>query len=77
VQVVEGAVTVPLSAAQKRASVLWAQGGTPGDPVLAGTHGTIGDPEYGFGTLRCGNDYYNGDNVERVSFPANGRHVFC
>ena len=72
-----GAVTVPLTADQialaAKASSLWAQGGTPTDPVLNQQYpGT-----FGFGALRCAVDVLNGDNVEWIGYPAGAKHVFC
>ena len=55
-------------------SRLWAQGGVPGDPVLANK---FPGPEFAFGTLRCASDNLNGDNVEFIYFPAGVTHVFC
>jgi hypothetical protein len=77
-QQLDGATTIELTA-QERAqassgSQLWAQGGTPTDPVLAQK---FPGPEYGFGTLRCAVDNLNGDNVEYIFFPAGVHHVFC
>lgn len=75
---VAGATTIELTPAQRlqasRASQLWAQGGTPADPVLAGP---FPGPQYGFGTLRCASDNLNGDNVEYIYFPTGVTHVFC
>jgi uncharacterized repeat protein (TIGR01451 family) len=76
-----GAVTVELTNEERdQASSpdqLWAQGGTPADPVLASVFGTTDDPTYGFGTLRCATDNLNGDNVEYIFFPEGVKHVFC
>jgi uncharacterized repeat protein (TIGR01451 family) len=76
-QRIAGAVTVSLSPEQieRAANVtsLWAQGGTPDDPVLDREH----PGQYGFGALRCSADNLNGDNVEWVSFPQGARHTFC
>jgi len=77
-QQLAGATTIELTA-QERAQAsgsgqLWAQGGTPTDPVLAQK---FPGPEYGFGALRCATDNLNGDNVEFIFFPAGVRHVFC
>jgi hypothetical protein len=74
-QTIDGAVTVALTAEQVKAATsrqLWAQGGTPDDPLLAATQ-----PGYGFGVLRCGYDGRAGTNVQWVGFPAEVRHVFC
>ena len=75
---VAGATTIELTDDQRAQAnnpdQLWAQGGTPTDPVLAGMYP---GPEYGFGTLRCATDNLNGDNVEFIYFPAGVRHVFC
>lgn len=74
----EGATTIELTNAERdqasTPSQLWAQGGTPQDPVLAQK---FPGPEYGFGTLRCATDNLNGDNVEFIYFPAGVYHVFC
>ncbi len=74
----QGATTVELTDAEASAASvsggLWAQGGTPEDPVLAGQYP---GPQYGFGALRCSDDALNGDNVEHVYFPAGVTHVFC
>lgn len=80
-QTIPGAVTIKLTDAQasqaSHASSLWAQGGTPSDPVLASQFGTPQAPDYGFGTVRCAADNVNGDNVEYVFFPSGSNHVFC
>jgi len=52
---------------------LWAQGGTPTDPVNQARF----PDRYGFGSLRCAVDNLNGDNVEFIAFPQGDRHVFC
>ena len=76
-----GAVTIRLTPDQAEEAGepdrLWAQGGTPDDPVLAQKFGTVDAPEYAFGTLRCASDNLNGDNVEFIYFPAGVTHVFC
>jgi hypothetical protein len=72
---VAGAVTVTLSAdqlAKAGLGALWVQGGAPADPLLAKAFSG-----YGFGTLRCGLDTDNDDNLARVVFPAGVRHVYC
>ena len=73
-----GATTIQLTDDQRRQasnpSRLWAQGGVPGDPVLANK---FPGPEFAFGTLRCASDNLNGDNVEFIYFPAGVTHVFC
>ena len=73
-----GATTVELTDAERQqasnASSLWAQGGTPSDPVLAAK---FPGPQYAFGALRCATDNLNGDNVEFLFFPAGVKHVFC
>ncbi len=73
-----GATTIELTKDQRQQasqpSRLWAQGGVPGDPVLANK---FPGPEYAFGTLRCASDNLNGDNVEFIYFPAGVTHVFC
>jgi len=80
-QTVPGAVTVKLTSQQasqaSKSSSLWAQGGTPTDPVLASEFGTPQAPDYGFGTMRCATDNVNGDNVEYVFFPSGTSHDFC
>jgi uncharacterized repeat protein (TIGR01451 family) len=77
-QTIAGAVTVELTSAQRQqasnSSSLWAQGGTPSDPVLVGK---FPGPQYAFGALRCATDALNGDNVEYVFFPSGVKHVFC
>lgn len=74
---IQGAVTIQLTAAESAAASkgagLWAQGGTPSDPVL----NQIYPGQYGFGSLRCAIDGLNGDNVESIGFPQGARHVFC
>jgi hypothetical protein len=74
----KGATTIELTDAEKQAAsssgYLWAQGGTPDDPVLAQQYP---GPQYGFGALRCSDDALNGDNVEHIYFPAGVTHVFC
>ena len=76
-QVIAGATTVELTDEQRQqasaSSSLWAQGGTPDDPVLAQQFG----PQYGFAALRCATDAVNGDNVEYLYFPAGVTHIFC
>ena len=73
-----GATTIELSDAERsqasQPSQLWAQGGTPTDPVLTQQ---FPGPEFGFGTLRCATDNLNGDNVEYIFFPQGVHHVFC
>ncbi|MDG6104951.1 hypothetical protein Daura_04615 [Dactylosporangium aurantiacum] len=74
-KLIDGAVTLQLSPEQASAAThrqLWVQGGTPGDPLLAGTR-----PGYGFGVLRCAADGHAGGNVQWLGFPAGVRHVFC
>jgi hypothetical protein len=74
-KMISGAVTVTLTDDQARLAAtrqLWAQGGTPDDPLLASTQ-----PGYGFGVLRCGFDGRAGANVQWIAFPAAIRHVFC
>ena len=77
-QQLAGATTVELTPQERaqasQASQLWAQGGTPTDPVLAQK---FPGPQYGFGGLRCATDNLNGDNVEYVFFPTGVQHVFC
>ncbi len=76
-QTLAGAVTVPLTADQialaAKANSLWAQGGTPTDPVLNGQY----PGKFGFGALRCAVDVLNGDNVEWIGYPTGAKHVFC
>jgi Domain of unknown function DUF11 len=85
---IAGATTIELTDAERQQastqSQLWAQGGTPDDPVLAQTYpGPPSStpenpaPTYGFGALRCATDAVNGDNVEYIYFPAGVTHVFC
>jgi hypothetical protein len=65
-----GATTIqltPQESAQASGGDLWAQGGTPTDPVLTQK---FPGPAYGFGALRCAADNENGDNVETIFFPA-------
>ncbi len=73
-----GATTLELTPDQRQQASqpnrLWAQGGVPGDPVLAKK---FPGPEYAFGTLRCASDNLNGDNVEFIYYPAGVTHVFC
>jgi uncharacterized repeat protein (TIGR01451 family) len=75
---IAGATTIELTGEERQQASatnrLWAQGGTPQDPVLAGT---FPGPLYGFGALRCATDNLNGDNVEYIYFPAGVTHVFC
>jgi hypothetical protein len=77
-QQLAGATTIELTdqerAQASSSSQLWAQGGTPDDPVLAQK---FPGPQYAFGALRCAVDNLNGDNVEYIFFPAGVRHVFC
>lgn len=77
-QSIGGATTIELTDAERQqasnASSLWAQGGTPDDPVLADE---FPGPTYGFAALRCGTDAVNGDNVEYLYFPAGVTHIFC
>jgi uncharacterized repeat protein (TIGR01451 family) len=72
-----GATTIELTQQQAqlaaRANALWAQGGTPSDPILNATY----PGQYGFGALRCAIDNLNGDNVEWISYPSGATHVFC
>ena len=73
-----GATTIELTPEERAqadtAAQLWAQGGTPTDPVLAEK---FPGPEYGFAALRCATDNLNGDNVEYIYFPTGVVHVFC
>ena len=71
---ISGATTIELTADQRelasQSSKLWLQGGTPANPIT--------DSEaYAFGALRCATDNLNGDNVEWISYPPAGTHVFC
>ncbi len=79
-QQIAGATTIELTNQERQQASspdqLWAQGGTPTDPVLANPDRFPG-PEYGFGALRCATDNLNGDNVEYIFFPAGVTHVFC
>jgi uncharacterized repeat protein (TIGR01451 family) len=74
---IAGATTLELTPQQAavaaRPNSLWAQGGTPADPILDKQY----PGEYGFGALRCALDDVNGDNVEWVGFPSGVSHVFC
>jgi hypothetical protein len=74
---IAGAATVELTPQQAaiaaRPNSLWAQGGTPPDPILDQPY----PGQYGFGALRCAIDDLNGDNVEWIGFPSGVRHVFC
>ena len=74
---IKGAVTVTLTDEQVDLAAysqsLWTQGGLPDDPVL----NTPYPGQYGFATLRCAIDAYNGDNVEWISFPTGATHVYC
>jgi hypothetical protein len=77
-QTVDGAVTVLLTDEQAKAATrrqLWAQGGTPADPLLAGAQS--GKAGYGFGALRCALDGHTGGNAQWIGFPSGARHVFC
>ncbi|GAA1787288.1 hypothetical protein GCM10009682_06640 [Luedemannella flava] len=69
-----GATTISLTAAQRAAAQsrgrLWAQPGTPKDPLPGGG-------QLAFATLRCAADQRDGANVAWVGFPAQVRHVFC
>lgn len=73
-QTIAGAVTVQLNAAEASAAqsgrTVWVEGGTPAAPLN-------GDPNVGFGALRCAQDALNGDNVDAVTFPQASTHVFC
>ena len=73
-----GATTIELTAAERQQAStpdqLWAQGGTPTDPVNTAD---FPGPQYGFGALRCATDDLNGDNVEYIYFPSGVTHVFC
>jgi hypothetical protein len=75
---IAGAVTIELSNDEREqastANQLWAQGGTPDDPVLAQR---FPGPQYGFAALRCATDALNRDNIEYIYFPAGVTHVFC
>ncbi|MER7005599.1 hypothetical protein ABT297_21490 [Dactylosporangium sp. NPDC000555] len=74
---IDGAVTVVLTDEQAKAAArrqLWAQGGSPGDPLLTGQSGAAGQ---GFGALRCALDGHSGGNVQWIGFPSGARHVFC
>ena len=75
---IAGATTIQLTREERRQASrrdqLWAQGGTPEDPVLAQR---FPGPAYGFAAIRCATDAMNGDNVEYIFFPAGVTHVFC
>ena len=75
---IAGAVTVELTSGQVQQASnpdsLWAHGGIPDDPVLAGP---FPGPKYGFGALRCAVDALNGDNVKFIFLPTGVKHVFC
>ena len=74
---IAGATTIELTppevAQASTPDQLWAQGGTPDDPVLNQRY----PGQYGFGALRCAIDALNGDNVEFIFFPDGVHHVFC
>ena len=74
---IAGATTIELTPDEvkqaRTPNQLWAQGGTPDDPVLDQTY----PGQYGFGALRCAIDALNGDNVEYIFFPEGVSHVFC
>jgi uncharacterized repeat protein (TIGR01451 family) len=74
---IAGATTIELTpeevAQASTPDQLWAQGGTPDDPVLDQRY----PGQYGFGALRCAIDALNGDNVEFIFFPEGVHHVFC
>ncbi|GAA2367622.1 prealbumin-like fold domain-containing protein [Dactylosporangium salmoneum] len=75
---IDGAVTVVLTDEQAKLAArhqLWAQGGTPGDPLMSGAQS--GQAGYGFGALRCALDGHSGGNVQWIGFPSGARHVFC
>ncbi|MEV6925949.1 hypothetical protein AB0M46_15850 [Dactylosporangium sp. NPDC051485] len=75
---IDGAVTVVLTDEQAKLAArhqLWAQGGSPGDPLLSGAQ--PGQAGYGFGALRCALDGHSGGNVQWIGFPSGARHVFC
>ncbi len=76
-ETIAGATTIELTPDEvKQAQTpdqLWAQGGTPDDPVLNQRY----PGQYGFGALRCAVDALNGDNVEYIFFPEGVHHVFC
>ncbi|MER7275226.1 hypothetical protein ABT369_12275 [Dactylosporangium sp. NPDC000244] len=74
-QTIDGAVTVTLTDEQAKAAArhqLWAQGGSPGDPLLAAAQAG-----FGFGSFRCAIDGHTNGNVQWVGFPSGARHVFC
>ena len=75
---IPGAVTIELTQPQvdraaQGPSHLWAQGGTPTDPVMNEPH----PGEYGFAALRCSADNLNGDNVEWITFSSGMKHAYC
>ncbi len=72
-----GAVTVALTDEQLALASrrqLWAQGGTPDDPL-----GRAGfrSQRYALGALRCGIDGHTAGNLQWLGFPAGTRHIFC
>ena len=73
-QSIAGAVTVQLNTSEaawvQSGRLLWVEGGTPASPLN-------GNPDVGFGALRCAQDALNGDNVDAVTFPQARTHVFC
>ena len=56
-------------------SLLWIQGGVPGDPVLNGVPDFAG--KYAFGALRCSYDALNGDNVEWIAYKTGTTLAYC
>ncbi|WP_433056445.1 prealbumin-like fold domain-containing protein [Dactylosporangium sp. CS-033363] len=75
---IDGAVTVTLTDEQAKAAAehkLWVQGGTPGDPLMAGAQS--GQAGFGFGALRCAVDGHANANVQWIGYPSGARHVFC
>lgn len=76
-QTIAGATTVALPRRLARASArgrLWAQGGTPQDPLL---QTRFGAGAHAFGAFRCAIDNRTGRNIQAIAFPAGTSHVFC
>jgi hypothetical protein len=74
---ISGAVTVALTSDQVALASrrqLWAQGGTPDDPL---GRTSFRNQRYAFGVLRCGLDGHTAGNTQWVGYPAGTRHIFC
>ena len=73
-QSIAAAATIELTSQQESAAMngysLWAQGGTPLNPLPSADH-------IAFGAFRCAVDNLNGDNVEWIGYPTGAHHVFC